>query len=102
MNQSEILKFKLLGRGVIYDMIGMASMAIPVIGPLTDLIWAPYAAKKMRDMYPGRDGKIAAVIVFLEEILPYTDIIPTFTLMWLYTFVWKKQPSAQVIRINKD
>lgn len=77
-------------------------MFIPIIGPFTDIIWAPYAAKKMRDMYPGRDGKIAAVIVFLEEILPYTDIIPTFTLMWAYTFVWKKQPSAQFMRLNKN
>ncbi len=102
MNQSENAKYKLLRQGVIYDLIGMLSMAIPIIGPFTDLIWAPYAAKKMRDMYPGRDGKIAAVIVFLEEILPYTDIIPSFSLMWLYTFVWKKQSSAQVVRPRKN
>ena len=102
MKQSENEKYKLLRRGIIYDLIGMLSMFIPIIGPFTDIIWAPYAAKKMRDMYPGRDGKIAAVIVFLEEILPYTDIIPTFTLMWAYTFVWKKQPSAQFMRLNKN
>ena len=41
-------------------------------------------------MYRGTQGKIAAVVVFLEEILPGLDIIPTFTLMWLYTFIWKK------------
>jgi len=41
-------------------------------------------------MYRGTQGKIAAVIVFLEEILPGLDVIPTFTLMWLYTFIWKK------------
>jgi len=50
--------------------------------------------EKMREMYPGKKGKIAAVIVFIEEILPGTDIIPTFTLMWLYTFVWSKEKSA--------
>lgn len=102
MKQSENEKYKLLRRGVVYDLIGMASIAIPVIGPFTDIIWAPYAAKKMRDMYPGRDGKIAAIIVFLEEILPYTDIIPSFTLMWIYTFAWKKQTTTQVVRSNRS
>jgi len=102
MNHSETEKYKLLRQGVIFDIIGMVSMSIPVIGPFTDLVWAPYAAKKMKEMYPGRDGKIAAVLVFLEEVLPYTDIIPSFTLMWVYTFVWKKQTSSQFIRIDKD
>ncbi|SRR5690554_5017793 len=97
MKQSQEHKFKLLRQGVIYDLIGMVSMTIPFLGPFTDILWAPFAAKKMRDMYPGRDGKIAAVFVFLEEILPYTDIIPSFTLMWLYTFVWKSQTSEHIV-----
>lgn len=91
-------KYKLLKKGIIYDLIGMVSYFIPVIGPFTDLVWAPYAARKMKQMYPGRDGSIAAVFVFLEEILPYTDVIPSFTLMWLYTFVWKKQSVPMAIR----
>jgi hypothetical protein len=97
MKQFKEEKFRLLRQGVIYDLIGMVSMTIPFLGPFTDLLWAPYASKKMRDMYPGRDGKIAAVFVFLEEILPFTDVIPSFTLMWLYTFVWKSQTSTQMI-----
>lgn len=97
MKQSQEHKFKLLRQGVIYDLIGMVSMTIPFLGPFTDILWAPFAAKKMRDMYPGRDGKIAAVFVFLEEILPYTDIIPSFTLMWLYTFIWKSQTSEHIV-----
>ena len=88
------LKNKLLIRGIIYDAIGMASYAVPVAGPFLDLLWAPYAAKEMSEMYPGKKGKIAAVIVFIEELLPGTDIIPTFTLMWLYTFVWSREKST--------
>ncbi|HSI69935.1 MAG TPA: hypothetical protein VK941_06870 [Gillisia sp.] len=91
------LKNKLLVRGLIYDAIGMASYALPVVGPFLDLLWAPYAAKLMTEMYPGKKGKIASVIVFIEEILPGTDIIPTFTLMWLYTFVWKREPAKEII-----
>lgn len=84
-------KKKLLLKGLVYDAIGMASGAIPLVGGFLDLLWAPYAAKKMSAMYPGKKGKLASVLVFLEEILPFTDVIPTFTLMWLYTFVWQKE-----------
>jgi hypothetical protein len=93
-------KYKLLRKGIVFDLLGMATMAIPVVGPFLDLIWAPIAAKKMSEMYKGTEGKVASVIVFLEEILPITDVIPTFTLMWLYTFVWKKQPTQQAIKIR--
>ncbi|PKD17061.1 hypothetical protein APR41_06400 [Salegentibacter salinarum] len=98
----KLLKDKLFVKGLMYDAIGMATMAIPLVGPFLDLLWAPYAARKMGEMYPGRKGKVASVIVFLEEILPGTDIIPTFTLMYFYTFVWskKKQPKAQVIEVE--
>ncbi len=93
-------KYKLLRRGLIYDAFGMVTMIIPVIGPFLDLAWAPIAAKKMKNMYSGPEGKIASVLVFIEEILPFTDFIPTFTLMWLYTFVWKKQPVPQTIEVR--
>lgn len=95
-------KKTLLIKGLAYDAIGMATYAIPLIGPFLDLLWAPYAAKLMSEMYPGKKGKIASVIVFLEEILPGTDVIPTFTLMWLYTFVWKKEKSGKEVIIEAE
>lgn len=91
-------KYTLLKKGIVYDLIGMLSYAIPLIGPFTDILWAPYAARKMKKMYPGKDGTIAAVFVFLEEILPYTDVIPSFTLMWVYTFVIKSVPVPEVVK----
>jgi len=86
-----LLKNKLLIKSLTYDGLGMLTLAIPFAGPFLDLLWAPYAAKKMREMYPGKKGKIASIIVFIEEILPGTDVIPSFTLMYFYTFVWKKE-----------
>lgn len=91
------LKNKVLVKSLIYDGIGMASSFIPLVGPLLDLVWAPIAAKKMKEMYPGKDGKVASIIVFLEEILPFTDVIPTFTLMWMYTYVWSKNSQEEKI-----
>lgn len=87
-------KKSLLVKGLIYDLVGMASMAIPVVGPFLDLGWAPYAASQMSKMYPGKKGKLAAVLVFIEEILPFTDIIPSFTLMWVYTFILSSETTA--------
>lgn len=96
------LKNKLLIKGLVYDAVGMSTMAIPLVGPFLDLAWAPFAAKKMSEMYPGKKGKIASVLVFIEEILPFTDIIPTFTLMWFYTFVWNKSPIENEIIIEAE
>lgn len=95
-------KKSLLRKGLFLDAIGMVTMAIPFIGSILDILWAPYAAKKMSEMYKGKDGKVASVIVFIEEIIPMTDFIPTFTLMWLYTFVWKKEqsPTMQPIEVE--
>ena len=97
-------KFKLLRNGIAFDAIGMLSMAIPIVGPVLDILWAPYAAKKMSEMYKGKAGKIASFIVFIEELLPMTDFIPTFTLMWIYTFIWKdqKQETLQPIEVERN
>lgn len=96
----KLFKNKLFIKGLTYDLIGMASVAIPFIGPFLDLAWAPYAAKKMQEMYPGKKGKLMSVLVFIEEILPGTDIIPSFTLMYLYTYVWKKEAQPQTIEVE--
>lgn len=85
------LKNKKLVKSLVYDAVGMATMAVPLVGPFLDMVWAPIAARKMSRMYPGTKGRLASAIVFLEEILPFTDVIPTFTLMWVYTYVFQKQ-----------
>ena len=77
--------------GLILDALGFVSFSIPFYGEFSDMIWAPIAAYLMSKMYPNRSGKIASVIVFIEELLPFIDVIPTFTLMWIYTNKIKKQ-----------
>jgi hypothetical protein len=72
--------------GLVFDGIGMLSFAIPGIGEFSDVIWAPLAGFLMTNMYKGRVGKVAGVLTFLEEIIPFTDVIPSFTLTWLYTY----------------
>ena len=82
-------KYRLLVLGLLFDGIGMLSLLMPGIGEFTDLIWAPIAGWLMTRMYKGNPGKIAGLIAFIEEIVPGLDVIPSFTLMWLYTYVFK-------------
>lgn len=77
--------------GLLFDAIGMISFAIPGVGEFSDVIWAPIAGYLMTLMYKGRVGKVAGFLTFLEEIIPFTDIIPSFTLTWLYTYYFKKK-----------
>ncbi|NKI25054.1 hypothetical protein HCG49_00595 [Arenibacter sp. 6A1] len=81
-------KFRNLFLGLLFDGIGMLSFVIPGIGEFSDIIWAPVSAWLMTRLYKGKIGKVAGVINFIEEIVPGLDIIPSFTLMWLYTYVF--------------
>lgn len=79
-------KYQILLLSILFDALGLVSFVFP----LFDIIWAPLSAYLMTKMYQGREGKIAAVISFLEEALPFLDVIPSFSLMWLYTYVFNR------------
>ena len=49
----------------------------------------------MTKLYSGTKGKVAGIISFVEEIIPFSDVIPTFTIMWLYTYVFSKYEEKQ-------
>ena len=82
-------KYKKLALGILFDGIGMLSFTIPGVGEFGDIVWAPLAGFLMSKMYEGRVGKVAGILAFVEEILPFTDVIPSFTLTWIYTY-WIK------------
>ena len=84
------IKTRNLLLGFLFDAIGMLSFTIPMIGEFSDVVWAPIAGYLMTRMYKGTTGKVGGVITFLEEIFPFTDVIPTFTLTWIYTYIFKK------------
>ena len=77
---------------LLFDAVGLLSFSIPLLGEFSDVVWAPLAGFLMTWLYKGRVGKIAGIFTFLEEILPFSDVIPSFTLTWIYTyFVQKKK-----------
>lgn len=77
--------------GLLLDGIGMISFSIPWLGEFSDVIWAPIAAFLMTRMYKGRIGRVASILTFLEEIIPFTDIIPSFTITWIYTYFFSER-----------
>ena len=92
-------KYKQLLMGLLFDGIGMLSFALPFIGEFSDVVWAPLSAWLMTRMYKGRIGQVAGVVSFIEEIIPGFDLIPSFTLMWLYTYVFKSTKSKQTVGV---
>ncbi|REH01836.1 hypothetical protein [Flavobacterium aquicola] len=84
--KQKVTKFLL---GVLFDAVGMISFVIPGIGEFADVVWAPLAGFLMTKMYAGRVGRVAGILTFVEEIIPFTDVIPSFTITWIYTY-WIK------------
>ena len=95
-------KYKYLFLGLLFDALGMVSFIIPGVGAFSDVIWAPLAGWLMTRMYTGRSGQAAGFITFVEELIPGLDIIPTFTLMWIYTYVLKKGKAEKVVETTAE
>ncbi|MEL1240427.1 hypothetical protein [Flavobacterium flavipallidum] len=84
------VKNKKLILGIVFDAIGMLSFTIPFVGEFSDVIWAPVSGFLMTRMYRSKLGRIAGIISFAEEFFPFSDFIPSFTLVWGYYYLIKK------------
>ncbi|WP_191859500.1 hypothetical protein [Hanstruepera ponticola] len=89
MKLENLSKSKKLALSILFDAIGIVTFV--------DIIWAPLSAYLMTKMYKGNSGKAAGAISFIEEIIPGLDIIPTFTIMWLYTYVFSKEEKKKEV-----
>ncbi|MEO5789669.1 MAG: hypothetical protein ACOH2D_08630 [Gelidibacter sp.] len=92
MKLENLSKNKKLVLGIVFDLIGMITFI--------DIIWAPVSGLLMSKMYAGRKGRIAGIFSFIEEILPGFDIIPSFTIMWFYTYVFSKKPKLIEVKVK--
>ncbi len=80
---------------LLLDVIGYISYLIPGIGEIIDVVWAPLSAYFMTRLYKGNKGKIAAIVSLIEEAMPGLDVIPTFTLMWMYTYIFQSSKEKE-------
>lgn len=75
-------KWERLVVSLVLDAIGSSSYLLPILGELTDLAWAPMFAVMVAAMY-SETSPYMHYVGLVEELLPFTDIIPTATLAWL-------------------
>ncbi len=75
---------------------------VSFVVPFLDLGWAPLSGYLMTKLYKGRTGKIAGAIAFVEEAMPGLDIIPTFTLMWIYSYIIKSKAKEIIIEVDAE
>lgn len=71
--------FKLVS-AIVIDVFGYFSFAMPFIGEVSDLIWAPISAVLIFLLF---QDPFLSVVGFGEEALPFTDIVPSATIAWL-------------------
>ncbi|MBT8244143.1 MAG: hypothetical protein HKP48_09585 [Winogradskyella sp.] len=84
-------KYLKLLLSLLLDAMGYVSFVILGIGEFSDIVWAPLSGFIMTKLYKGKQGRIAGVISFVEEAFPFSDVVPTFTLMWIYTYLLKSK-----------
>jgi hypothetical protein len=82
------------------DLLGYASYTVPVLGELSDIVWAPVSAIIFFICFGGWKGAFGGIFNFIEEILPGMDFIPSFTITWLWQKFSAKSPKISMVRSN--
>jgi hypothetical protein len=70
---------------LLLDLIGSSSYLLPLVGEGADVAWAPIQTILIMAMYDKTSPNLKYVS-FLEEILPFTDIVPSATIGWVLQF----------------
>ena len=63
---------------LVIDVLGSSSELLPILGEVTDVLYAPIAATVLRNLFGSNN--ILFGLEFAEEILPFTDILPLATI----------------------
>jgi hypothetical protein len=75
-----------LWTSLLIDLIGSSSYLLPIVGEGFDLGWAPAQTILIMAMYDDTSPNLKYVS-FIEEIMPFTDIIPSATIGWGCEFI---------------
>eukprot|EP00548_Thalassiothrix_antarctica_P002910 CAMPEP_0194141256 /NCGR_PEP_ID=MMETSP0152-20130528/10686_1 /TAXON_ID=1049557 /ORGANISM="Thalassiothrix antarctica, Strain L6-D1" /LENGTH=448 /DNA_ID=CAMNT_0038839807 /DNA_START=58 /DNA_END=1404 /DNA_ORIENTATION=- len=67
------------------DLLGSSSYLLPLVGEFFDIAWAPLQTTLLMAMYDAVSPSLK-YISFIEEILPFTDIVPSATMGWIKEF----------------
>ena len=81
---------------VLMDIVGFATYSVPLLGEVGDLLWAPISAMIFFATFGSWKGALGGVFNFVEELLPGTDFIPSFTIMWFIQSMQKKKSERRL------
>ncbi|ATL46586.1 hypothetical protein COR50_04990 [Chitinophaga caeni] len=90
-----------LGLCILLDLVGCASYIFPVLGEVSDVIWAPIAAIIYYRMFKGPLGTFGSMFTFIEELFPGSDVLPSFTLGWLIQYAFNRSKGVSTVNASK-
>ena len=85
---------------IVMDLLGLVSYAVPMLGEVTDVIWAPVSAVIFYRVFGGPVGAFGSVFNLIEELFPGLDFIPTFTIARLVVYLtqhWQADPKKRAL-----
>jgi len=74
-----------LAMAILLDALGMATYFVPALGEFGDLALAPITSFAVYMLF-GKKFKFAT-LNFVEELVPFTDIVPSATIAWYWRYV---------------
>ena len=81
---------------ILMDLVGYATYAIPGLGEIADILWAPISSIIFMATFGGYKGVLGGFGNFIEELLPGTDFIPSFTIMWFIQNMQRKSTKTSI------
>lgn len=87
---------------LVVDLIGSSSYLLPLAGEGFDVAWAPAQTILIMAMYDATSPNLKYVS-FLEELLPFTDVVPSACIGWACEFlpvIWKGHAEKNNINID--
>lgn len=79
------------------DFMGNASYFLPALGEVGDVGFAPAQAVALKMMF---DANGIAALGLVEELLPFTDVLPTATLAWFLETCLPDHPVTRALGLN--
>jgi hypothetical protein len=77
------------------DLFGYISFIIPGIAEFSDILVAPISAILVYVLF---NKKIKwAGLTFFEEILPFTDVIPSATIAWIDMYIMNQEKTIEAM-----
>lgn len=83
---------------VTLDIVGTSNEIVPVVGEVADVVWAPIAAILLRNLFGG--SNVILVLEFVEEILPFTDVLPLATICWVIDTLLPASNLARLLQLG--